>query len=146
MKYFTSITHSHKAVLGLAFATMVLLSGCVSKSQFLTSEIIPAARGDVQVKLDDNKNYNIQVSIEYLAEASRLNPPKQTYVIWMESEHNSTRNLGQINTTSSSNKLKADFETSSSYPPTRIFITAEEDGTVAYPGSMVVLTTGRIKG
>ena len=146
MKYFTHSTHSHKAVLGLAFTALVLLSGCSTKSQFLTSEVIPAARGDVQVKLDDNKNYNIQVSIEYLAEASRLNPPKQTYVIWMEGDHNSTRNLGQINTTSSSNKLKADFETSSSYPPTRIFITAEEDGTVAYPGSMTVLTTGRLKG
>lgn len=146
MKYFIYITHSHKAVLGLAFTALVLLSGCASKSKFLTSEVIPAARGDVQVKLDDNKNYNIQVSIEYLAEASRLNPPKQTYVIWMEGDHNSTRNLGQVNTTSSSNKLKADFETSSSYPPTRIFITAEEDGTVAYPGSMTVLTTGRLKG
>jgi len=146
MKYFIYITHSHKAVLGLAFTALVLLSGCASKSKFLTSEVIPAARGDVQVKLDDNNNYNIQVSIEYLAEASRLNPPKQTYVIWMEGDHNSTRNLGQVNTTSSSNKLKADFETSSSYPPTRIFITAEEDGTVAYPGSMTVLTTGRLKG
>ena len=146
MKYFIYITHSHKAVLGLAFTALVLLSGCASKSKFLTSEVIPAARGAVQVKLDDNNNYNIQVSIEYLAEASRLNPPKQTYVIWMEGDHNSTRNLGQVNTTSSSNKLKADFETSSSYPPTRIFITAEEDGTVAYPGSMTVLTTGRLKG
>jgi len=86
------------------------------------------------------------LSLEYLAESDRLTPPKKTYVIWMESDHYSTKNIGQIQPTAGTNKLKADFETSSSYAPTRIFITAEDDGMVTFPGSQIVLTTGRLKG
>lgn len=136
----------NNAVLIFSMAIMFLLSSCVSKTPFLTSDVIPAARGYVEVKKDDNQNYIIQVSLEYLAEASRLNPPKQTYVIWMESGGKSTKNIGQINSGTNSNKLKASFETSSSTEPSRIFITAEDDGTVSYPGSQVVLTTGKLKG
>jgi hypothetical protein len=40
-----------------------------------------------------------------------------------------------------SNKLKASFETVSPVKPTKIFITAEDDPGVQYPGTQVVLTT-----
>ncbi len=136
----------NKAVMAFPMALLFLLSSCVTKTPFLTSDVIPAARGTVEVKRDDNQNYIIQVALEYLAEASRLNPPKQTYVIWMESAGKSTKNIGQINSVANSNKLKAAFVTSSSTEPSRIFITAEDDGTVSYPGSQVVLTTGKLKG
>jgi len=131
---------------GLSLSLMVLLSSCTSKSVFLDSDVIPAARGFVKVKEDGNKNYTIQLSLEHLAEADRLNPPKEMYVIWMESDRNNTRNIGQINRGSSTNNLKAAFDTSSPYAPTRIFITAEDDASVSYPGSQMVLTTGRLKG
>lgn len=137
---------SNRQGLCLVASLMILLSSCASKTPFLTSEIIPAARGYVKVDRDKLQNYNIELSLEYLAEAERLTPPKETYVIWMESDQNSTKNIGQINTTSGSNKLKASFETSSSFEPTRIFISAEDNGTVSYPGSQIVLTTGRLKG
>lgn len=125
-----------------------LITSCSSKSVFQTSSVIPAARGYVNVNQDRDQNYIIQVKLDYLSEADRLNPPKKTYVIWMESSTNATRNIGQINSSTGflSNKLKADFETSSSYKPDRIFITAEDDGTVSYPGPVIVLTTGKLKG
>lgn len=146
MNIIKSRIFSHNAVMVFSLGLMFLLSSCVSKTPFLTSDVIPAARGYVEVNKDDNQNYIIQVELEYLAEASRLNPPKQTYVIWMESAGKTTKNIGQINSSSNSNKLRAKFETSSSFEPTRIFITAEDDGTVSYPGSQMVLTTGRVKG
>lgn len=112
---------------------------------FLKSDIIPSARGFVKVKQDDNENYDIRLSIDHLAESTRLNPPKEVYVIWMESDHNTIRNIGQINRGSHANNLKASLETTSPYPPTRIFITAEDDAMVQYPGDQRVLTTGLLK-
>ncbi len=138
-----------RASIQLGFCTavsiLILFSSCVSKTPFLNSSAVPAARGFVKVKKDDNQNYLIQVSIDYLAEAKRLDPPKELYVIWMESDNNTAKNIGQINRSSNPNKLKADFNTSSSFAPTQIYITAENDATVSYPGSQLVLTTGRLK-
>jgi hypothetical protein len=44
-------------------------------------------------------------------------------------------------TTSFSNNLKAEFNTISAMKPIRIFITAEENGAVSFPGNLLVLTT-----
>jgi hypothetical protein len=130
----------------LVASLLILLSSCAVKTPFLTSMVIPSARGSVKVDKDKLENYSIDLSVEYLAEAERLSPPKKTYVIWMESDRSTTKNIGQINTTKGSNNLKANFKTSSSYEPTRIFISAEDDGLVSYPGNQVVLTTGKLKG
>jgi hypothetical protein len=37
--------------------------------------------------------------------------------------------------------LKASFETVSSTKPTKIFLTAEDDASIQYPGSQVVIST-----
>ena len=68
-------------------------------------------------------------------------PEKKGYVVWMEADRGPTRNIGLI---SSSSQLNVTFETVATQEPKRIFITAEEDINVQYPGSMVVLTTGII--
>lgn len=63
----------------------------------------------------------------------------------MVTDNEEKKNIGLLNSSSGilSNKLKADFETSSSTRPRQIFITAEEDASVQYPGSRVILTTDR---
>lgn len=121
-------------------AVFLLLStvSCAKKTTFNNSTIIPAARGDVAVKQDKNNNYNITVKISYLAEPERLTPPKTTYVVWMVSENNNTVNLGQIIGTS---KLHVTFETVSSFKPVQIFVTAENEADVRYPGPVTVLAT-----
>jgi hypothetical protein len=65
------------------------------------------------------------------------------YVVWMETADNVTKNIGQINSSTGflSNKLKASFETVSSTKPTKIFLTAEDDAGIQYPGTQMVLTT-----
>jgi hypothetical protein len=100
---------------------------------------VPAATGDVTVKSDKNNNYVIQIKLAGLAEAQRLQPSKQTYVVWMETDHSTAKNLGQ----NTSTNLKASFETVSSFKPRKIFITAENDPAITYPGTQVVLTTDR---
>ena len=78
-----------------------------------------------------------------LAEPKRLSPPRQMYVVWMETEQNGTKNIGQLNTSSGmfSKTLKSSLKTVSSFKPTKIFITAEDDASIQYPGGQRVLNT-----
>lgn len=127
-----------------ASAMMIFLwSSCVTSKPFLTSSKVPAARGTVTVKTDHNKNYVIKIQVFYLAEASRLDPKKNTYVVWMVTDDNITKNIGQIESSEGflSKKLKASFETKSSFKPAKIFITADYDANIQYPSSEVILTT-----
>lgn len=104
---------------------------------------MPAANGTVKVKKDNNNNYGIKISLTNLAAPNRLQPSKNTYVVWMQTANNGTKNIGQINTSTGflSSKLKSSFETVSSFKPVKIFITAEDDAGIQYPGMQVVLST-----
>jgi len=130
-------------LLAIIASVMVSFSSCSTKAQFLSSAVVPAAKGTVQVSKDSNKNYVIKIKMRDLAGSERLTPPKNTYVIWLITSDNRARNIGQINTASS---LNADFETISSFQPTKIMITAEDEANVLYPSnSDIVLTTDYIK-
>jgi len=144
MKHFRIKSFPQTIILLLAAAFLLVNMGsCAKKVTFLNSSVVPAAQGTVKVKKDSNKNYHIQITMSNLAQPDRLQPPKKIYVIWMESENNMTKNIGQINSSSGvfSNKLKGSFQTVSSSRPTRIFISAEDDAEVQNPGTQIVLTT-----
>lgn len=129
----------------LAVSFIISLSACTSKYAFQTSSVVPAARGNVKVKKDGNENYLIKVDVSNLAEVKRLQPAKEAYVIWMVSDEDVTKNIGQINSSSSmmSSKLKASFQTVSSLKPHRIFITAEDNAGITVPGGVVILSTNK---
>jgi len=133
-----------KMALGALFLGLLLpMQSCSKKVQFENSPVVPAARGDVKISKNSNKNYVIKIKFDNLAEVDRLNPPKKTYVIWMITDQQSTKNIGQIKSGSSmmSSKLKADFETATPFKPVKIFVTAEDDGNVEYPGMYTILST-----
>lgn len=134
---------TNSAMLLLFAVIIIAVSSCAKKINFQTSAMEPAARGTVKVKKDENNNYSIKIELLNLAEAKRLPVTQQTYVVWMESAEQAVKNLGQLNSGRSmlSKKLKATFSTVSSVKPVKIFITAENDATVQYPGSVLVLTT-----
>lgn len=119
-------------------------SSCATrKASFQISSVVPAAEGYVKVKEDGNKNYAIRIEVKNLAEPGRLQPPKLAYIVWMEAENNTTKNIGQIKTSTAflSKKLTASFETVSPLKPIRIFITAEDDAAIQYPYGQTVLST-----
>lgn len=127
-----------------SFIVVLSLSSCAVKSHFLTSTILPAAQGTVQVKIDDNKNYLIKIELSNLSPSTRLTPPKEAYVVWMVNVDNAINNLGQLNSSTSfmSKNLDASFETVSASKPYKIMITAENDVSTQYPSfSEVILTT-----
>lgn len=131
----------------LLFAIVVFaafsLSSCAKKMTFGTSSVVPAAQGSVKLKSDKNNNTSIDLSVEHLAKPGDLTPSRKTYVVWMETAGNGTKNIGSINTSSGflSGKLKSSLKTVTPYKPTGFFITAEDDETITYPGSQVVLRT-----
>jgi hypothetical protein len=133
------------AGLSVVLATFMtfFLSSCSRKISFAKSPVVPAAEGSVKIKKDNNKNYSIELNVIRLAEPKRLSPPKSTYVVWMETEQNGTKNIGRLNTSSGlfSSTLKSSLKTTSPYKPTGFFITAEDDSNVQYPGGQVVLRT-----
>jgi len=144
---FSKINSVMKTALSGILLIMMLfsISSCAKKWEFLTSTVVPAARGTVKVKTDSNKNHVIKLDITNLAEPERLQTPKKLYMVWMLTDQDVTKNLGQIKTSSGtfSKTLKASFETVSTFMPVKIFITAEDDPNIQYPGWEIVLTTDR---
>lgn len=125
---------------GMVAIMALTMNSCTNKISFLTSSVVPAAEGQVTLNRDNNNNYVIQIEIRNLADVSRLQPPKNLYVVWMETDRGQARNIGGI---VSLNNLRASFKTISSFKPVRIFITAEENEGTQFPGPMEVLTTNR---
>jgi hypothetical protein len=132
-----------KPLLTFLLAITVFTSCSTQKVSFVTSTVMPTADGTVKVKRDGNNNYNININIKHLAQPNRLVPAKTVYVVWAETKENGTKNLGRLNSSSGlfSSTLKSSLTTVSPVRPTMIFITAENDATIQYPGSQVVLTT-----
>lgn len=137
-----------KLISKLSLGLLVLLiamsfNSCAKKIAFQTSAIVPAARGDVKIKQDENKNYLIQIELENLAEVKRLDPPKNAYVVWMESDDSMVKNIGQIKSDTKflSSKLKASFETVTPVKPSKIYITAEDNADIQFPGKQLIMET-----
>jgi len=146
MKTTNSFLFSKKTLLIIPIVLLLLsFISCGKKIMFQTSSVVPAARGEVKVKKDDNKNYVISIKINGLAEANRLEPSSNVYVVWMETDDSKAKNIGQIKSDSKmlSSKLKATFETVTAFKPKKIFITAEDNADVQYPRNQLVLETNK---
>ncbi|MDO9255340.1 MAG: hypothetical protein Q7U54_07510 [Bacteroidales bacterium] len=144
MKPSKLITLTRNIVLTVFTMAMVFtFSSCATKAKFAISTVAPAARGDIKVTTDKNKNYKIKIEIFELAEVERLQPARKSYVVWLVADNFETKNIGRITSSTGtfSKKLKASFETVTSFKPTKIFITAEDDSDVSYPSTEVVLST-----
>lgn len=119
------------------------LQSCASKMLFSNSSVVPGAEGSVKVKKDKNNNYSIDLTVMHLADPKRLDPPKDIYIVWMETGETGTKNIGQLKTSSSllSNTLKSSLRTVTTAKPTGFFITAEDKADIQYPAGQVVLRT-----
>jgi hypothetical protein len=129
----------------LAILPLIIFSGCAKKVTFLGSAVVPAAEGTVTIKEDNNKNYDIDLAVIRLADPGRLTPPRNVYVVWMETDQGQM-NIGQLYTSTKglSKRLTSSLKTVSPHKPTGFFITAEDDALGNYPGMTVVLRTAAI--
>ncbi len=142
---YTKLLLSSKTVLWISMASFLMFytTSCNKKIAFLNSAVAPAATGDIQIKTDKNNNQSIKINIVNLAEPGRLTPPRQMYMVWMETDQAEIKNLGQIKTSDGtfSKALKASFQTVTTFKPVKIFITAEDDANALYPNYESILTT-----
>ena len=145
MKAITQKTTKSIFLIAVTFFLVFSLASCSKKISFQTSSVVPAAQGSVKVKKDDNNNYSIDLNVIRLADPKRLEPSKSTYVVWIETEQNGSKNIGSLNTSSSffSKTLKSSLKTVSPFKPVSLFITAEDNADIQYPGTQVVLRTNR---
>ena len=123
--------------------SIFLFSSCAKKMSFSKSSVVPGAEGTVKVKTDKNNNYTVDLSVENLANPSDLTPARKAYVVWMETESNGTKNIGNIKSSSGlfSGKLKGSLKTVTPFKPIAFYITAEDDDTTTYPSGQEVLRT-----
>jgi hypothetical protein len=131
-------------ITALSVLVVFCLPSCASKMVFSNSPVVPAAEGTVKIKRDNNHNYKIELKLMRLAEPSRLSPPRNAYVVWLVTEHDGTKNIGQLKTSSKlfSKTLRSSLNTVTPFKPRDFFITAEDDASVQYPGTQTVLKTG----
>lgn len=134
------IRSSYRSAL-FASILIVSLTSCSKSLEFLPSTVVPGAEGKVKIKVDNNRNYSLDLETQNLADPSMLETPKSNYVVWMETVDNGTQNLGRLSNSKGlfSKKMKGSLETVTPYWPLRFFITAEEQADIQYPGSQVVL-------
>ncbi len=141
------ISTFNTARISLSSAIILLLffTGCSSKYVFDKSSIVPSAEGKVKVSEDGNANYKIDLDVMRLVEPERLTPSKKYYIVWMETQNSSAKNIGNLDTSSGmfSKTLKSSLETVTPFKPEGFFITAEDELAVQYPGSVVVLRTNK---
>jgi hypothetical protein len=146
MKTKKSLSMTRNILMGILITGLMFpITLSAQKNKFLTSSVVPAAQGYAKVKRDGNKNYVIKVEIRDLADVSRLQASKVSYVVWMETDQDKTENLGQLDSSSGflSKQNKASLETVSSYKPSKIYVTAEENTNAQIPGDRIIMSTDR---
>lgn len=113
------------------FITLIfILTSCATTTKFPISNIVPAAEIVAKMKQDKNKNYAIEIIAKNLASPDRLNPPKNNYSVWIVTEKNGTKNLGQL---INKNAKKTVLKTTTPFKVVEIFITTENQGNISYP-------------
>jgi hypothetical protein len=117
-------------------ALLLFIGSCAQKVAFQRSQIVPAAEAEVRVKTDRNNNYELRIDVQNLAHPENLSPPRETYVVWMQSTDFNTYNLGELQV---GDNLRGSLTAVTPYSPARVFITAEDSTIEDEPGDQVVL-------
>lgn len=114
---------------------ILLLNSCSSTLKFPISSVTPAAEIKVNIKKDKHNNHVIKVTAVDLAGADRLIPPKNNYIIWIVTERNGIKNVGQL---TSKNEKKSYLISNTPFIIKEVFITAEEQGNISYPSGIEI--------
>lgn len=131
-----------KQVYAILIIFLLVITSCATKVNFPVSKITPGADISAKIQKDKNDNYKIDLKAENLTSPDRLDPPKQMYVVWIETSRG-TKNIGKLNMSSSllSSTRKGSLSTTTPFEPKRIIITAEETSSNNEPSTFVVVSS-----
>ena len=126
----------HRLVSLLIAFTLCTVSLAGKKFPLTAATTVPAARGDVEIGHDRNKNTEIKMKVEHLAKPENLTPPKSSYVVWLQEKGSDAENQGQLRL---NKKLEGNFRSVTPRKSFDIFITAEQDAAVKAPSGPEVM-------
>jgi hypothetical protein len=116
----------------------LLLAACATTTKFPISTVAPAAVITSKKTVDKDKNYVIELIALNLTSTDRLNPPKNHYNVWIVTEQNDYKNLGQV---MNANAKKVVFKTLTPFNPKEIILTAEDEGNRLMPAGIEIART-----
>lgn len=116
----------------------MLLAACATTTKFPISTVAPAAVITSKKTVDKDKNYVIELIALNLTSTDRLNPPKNHYNVWIVTEQNDYKNLGQV---MNANAKKVVFKTLTPFNPKEIILTAEDEGNRLMPAGIEIART-----
>lgn len=130
-----------KASLPLLLMFLFVASSCSTKIYFPDSPVVPGADPKAEVKKNKEGEYVVKLNVNNLALPERLSPPKRNYIVWVNTESQGVRNIGELKNRRGmfSNTGKASFEGSIPVRPTQIFVTAENRTDIQFAGDHTVL-------
>jgi len=119
-----------------AFVLSFGLQACVNKARLVSTPVVPAAVGEVEVSTDDNNNTKVKLEVKYLAPPSALSPPRNAYVVWTRTGSANPEKQGVLEI-GDDREGKIEFITPAS--DFEVVVTAEESPDVRYPSSTIAL-------
>jgi len=114
---------------------MFVITSCATVVKFPVSTVEPAADITAKIKKNNQNNYVIEVTANYLASVERLSPPKKMYVVWLVTSENGINNIGQMK---NDNAQKMKLQTLTSFEPKEIFVTAEDEANITLPSGIEI--------
>jgi hypothetical protein len=92
---------------------------------------IPAAQGKVKFAKTSDGNVSIHLSVKYLADPQKLQPPGAIYVVWVSKDKDSTaQNIGALKV---DKDREGTLKTVTPLHAFQLFVTAEANGQVQAP-------------
>lgn len=106
-----------RAFPAICIAIVLALTGLAEARDIrLTADpSVPAAEGKAELKRDRNGNLRLKVEVKHLAPPTKLTPPKQAYVVWIQGRGKEPENHGQLKVNAD---LNGSFEGTTPYPAT----------------------------
>lgn len=120
--------------------SMLLFSSCSKRISFPPSAVVPGVEPQAKVKKTDDGDYRISLDVNHLVRPEQLSPPKNHYVVWINTEDQGLKNIGELKNRSGmfANTRRASFERTIGFKPTQIFVTSENSTDVQFPGDQTV--------
>jgi anti-sigma-K factor RskA len=118
-------------------------SGSKVSQPLAVSSVMPSAQGRVTLSPGKGDNQKLKVEVKHLAAPERVAEGATVYVVWLQPEGKSPRNIGVLNVNS---KMEGKLETETVYKDFDVFVTAEPLGATTAPSNDEQLMTASVRG
>ncbi len=120
----------------LLISLFICAAANAKKFPLAAAPSVPAARGDVQIGRDKNRNTKFKIKVQHLAAPDALTPPRTAYVVWLQERDGNAEPQGQLRV---DKKLNASFEGVTPAKSFDIFITPEQEPAAKTPTGEQIL-------